>query len=275
MEGSPAEIQVILGWKIDARRLLISLPEDKFHAWSEDVTKLRNTEGKCLRSEVDTLVGRLNHTAGIIPQARHFMSRIRQALDLGGKRRRDTTLTHEARQDLALWERWFLSQAAAGISINLLVTRRPDQIWWSDACPFGIGGYGLSGKAWRIKIPENSPLHGNKKKVNNLLEFIGMAINFWLACLETDATNHSCILAISDNTSAIGWLHSTSRLDPTWAAHDAHLVVARKVANLLIDHECCIASQHLKGELNLPGGGLATIFRWGRARKGSPTPRLR
>ena len=28
-EGSPAEVQVVLGWRIDTRRLEVSLPEDK------------------------------------------------------------------------------------------------------------------------------------------------------------------------------------------------------------------------------------------------------
>lgn len=133
--------------------------------------------------------------------------------------------------------------------MNLLVTRTPTKICWSDACPFGIGGYNLAGRAWRIQIPQSSPLAGHKG-INNLLEFVGMAINIWLSCLE-DCGEQSCILAIGDNTSALGWLHNTSRLDPTWPAHVAHLRVARKIASLLMGFQCCLASQHIKGELNL------------------------
>lgn len=77
-----------------------------------------------------------------------------------------------------------------------------------------------------------------------------MAVNVWLECLADNGTGHSCIMAIGDNTSAIGWLHNTSRLDPTWRAHDVHLLVARHVANLLMDHRCCLATQHIKGQLN-------------------------
>jgi hypothetical protein len=133
--------------------------------------------------------------------------------------------------------------------MNLLVTREPDRICWSDACPFGFGGYSLSGRAWRLRIPRSSPIFGHQG-VNNLLEFLGMAINIWLACLESPEGEH-CILAIGDNTSAIGWLHDSSRLDTRWDAQKAHLQVARKIASLLIDFKCCIASQHLKGELNV------------------------
>jgi hypothetical protein len=139
--------------------------------------------------------------------------------------------------------------AHAGVSINLLVTRTPSKVCWSDACPLGIGGYNLAGRAWRIRIPQSSPLAGHKG-INNLLEFVGMAVNIWLSCLEDDG-EESCILAIGDNTSALGWLHNTSRLDPNWPAHAAHLQVARKIASLLMEFRCCLASQHIKGDLNL------------------------
>jgi hypothetical protein len=263
-EGSPAEVQIVLGWQIDTRRLLISLPADKFTAWTRELIELRNTKGSCLRVDLEALVGRLNHTAGVIPQARHFLSRIRNTLGKEGSRNRRVKLGPEAKADMVLWEK-FLKSATGGISINLLVTRRPNRICWSDACPYGIGGYSLSGFAWRIQIPQSSVLHGSKK-INNLLEFIGMAVNIWLSCQESD-TDHDCILAIGDNTSAIGWLHNTARLDPTWAAHDAHLVVAQKVATLLMENSCCIASQHLKGELNLVADWLSFVGSAGRGKE--------
>ena len=162
----------------------------------------------------------------------------------------------EVRKDLELWVE-FLRDAHRGISINLLITRQPDRICWSDACPFGIGGYSITGRAWRIRIPKASIIYGNKR-VNNLLEFLGMVVNIWLACLEPNS-NQACILAVGDNTSAIGWLHSTSRLDPTWGAHDAHLMVARTLASILMKYQCCLASQHLKGEANLVADWLSFV----------------
>jgi hypothetical protein len=132
--------------------------------------------------------------------------------------------------------------------MNLVSTREPDRICWSDACPLGIGGYSLSGRAWRIQIPKSSPVRGHSG-VNNLLEFVGMVINVWLECLDT-TTSEACILAIGDSSSAIGWLFRTSNLDPLEGAHDAHMFVARHLATLLLDHSCCIASQHVKGEIN-------------------------
>jgi len=107
----------------------------------------------------------------------------------------------------------------------------------------------VNGYAWRILIPVTSPIHGSKL-INNLLEFLGMAINIWLECLETEPGEHPCILALGDSTSAIGWINSTSTLNPTWMAHAAHLVVARKIASIVMEAGCCLATQHIRGELN-------------------------
>ena len=214
-------------------------------------------------------MGRLNHTAYVLPNARHFLSRIRGGLggNITGRKnnRRRLTMSREAMEDLDLWAE-FLAHTHSGISMNLLVTRTPDKVCWSDACPYGIGGYSLSGRAWRIRIPQSSPIAGHKG-INNLLEFLGMAINIWLSCLEDEATE-SCILAIGDNTSALGWLHNTSRLDPTWMAHAAHLIVAWKIASLLMKFKCCLGSQHIKGKLNL----VADLLSFSGKGRGKPHP---
>ena len=61
-EGSPAECQLVLGWHLDTRRLLLSLPKDKFDAWTSDINVILAT-GSCLFTVLETLVGRLNHAA--------------------------------------------------------------------------------------------------------------------------------------------------------------------------------------------------------------------
>jgi hypothetical protein len=61
---------------------------------------------------------------------------------------------------------------------------------------------------------------------------------------------------------------STTRLafNTKWAAHSAHLIAARKVAQLVLDADCCLASQHLKGDLNFVADPLP--FAGSRARAG-------
>ena len=134
-----------------------------------------------------------------------------------------------------------LRQANAGISMNLVVTRKPSRICWSVSRPFGLKGFLLrSGQAWRLRIPEDSVLYGSAP-INSILEFLRMAVNVWLECMESDAQD--CILSIGDNTSALGWLHNSSHVK--LAAHEAHLMIVRRVAILVLDANCCLASQHI------------------------------
>jgi hypothetical protein len=248
-EGGPAEEQTVLGWNLDTRRLRLALPLDKFLAWREDIEKVLMA-GTCPFADLEQLVGRLNHASYVLPTARHFLSRLRSRIEPKyRKAKRVLKLSEDELSDLSLWID-ILSTARSGISLNLLVTRQPDRICWSDACPFGIGGYGLDGHAWRIVVPEGSILRGHRS-VNNLLEFLGMAVNIWLECTRQGKQQHACILAVGDNTSALGWLHRTSQLDPNGPAHRAHLLVARHIATLLMKYECCLGSQHVKGELNV------------------------
>jgi hypothetical protein len=245
-EGAPAEQQIVLGWLLDTRRLLVSLPEDKYSAWLSTIERIVRTKG-CTKEDLDTLEGQLNHAAYVIPLARHFLTRLRAARNSRANKKSWIKFHELILADLVLWME-LLKRAHRGISMNLIVTRRPNRLCWSDACPFGIGGFLLrSGRAWRIRIPKSSILHGSAL-INNLLEFIGMAVNIWLECME--AEDQDCILSLGDNTSAVGWLHNSSRLNVKWAAHAAHLLVARHVALLVLNAGCCLASQHIQGDLN-------------------------
>ena len=265
-EGSPAEVQNVLGWRINTRSLSIALPDDKYRAWMSDIQTVIDRGGRCQYHELDTLAGRLNHSSFVMPASRHFLGRIRAPLTPRKSKSRPVTLSPAAVQDLDLWKQ-ILASAHRGMSINLLVTREPNRICWSDACPFGLGGYSLSGRAWRIRIPPQHPLYGHSG-VNNLLEFVAMVINVWLECLEPDI-DQDCILAIGDRTSAIGWLFKSSGFDSNGTEHAAHLMVARHLASLLLKHNCCLASQHIRGELNVVADLLSFA---GKSERGKPHP---
>ena len=69
------ESKTLLGWVINTRSLHISLPQDKFIAWSnsiQDLLKKRRSNHK----QLETLVGRLGHVSMIINQMKHFMNKI-------------------------------------------------------------------------------------------------------------------------------------------------------------------------------------------------------
>jgi hypothetical protein len=78
-----------------------------------------------------------------------------------------------------------------------------------------------------------------------------MAINILLETLSCRTDEFACILALRDNTSVIGWLFRSAGLELDELAMEAHLMVlARKVAHIVLDNDSCLASLHLPGNLN-------------------------
>jgi hypothetical protein len=76
-EAGLSEVKTILGWRVDFRRLIISLPHDKFQVWKSDINSILQ-HGKSDANELETLIGRLGHVGTIIPFVHHFMSRLRE-----------------------------------------------------------------------------------------------------------------------------------------------------------------------------------------------------
>jgi hypothetical protein len=60
--------------------------------------------------------------------------------------------------------------------MNLLAFRLPDQVYYSDSCPAGLGGYSNQEYAWRFKVPDKLQFRAS----NNLLEFLAAIITPWI-----------------------------------------------------------------------------------------------
>ena len=247
-EGRSSERQVVLGWEIRTREFTVALPRDKHHAWKEDLASII-ASGKASREETESLIGRLNHASYVIPLSRHFLNEIRRKC-LNVPRRATVRFTKEEIADLRLWEK-FLDSAHKGLSINLLVVRTPTRIAWSDSCPFGLGGYTLSGTAWRIKVPRDCPFYGDDT-VNNVLEFLGMAVSVLLLIKEAQADNegHPCLLVLGDNTSAISWIFKSGRISRVSKYYKAVKMIARHIARSTLSAAVQVCSQHLAGTTN-------------------------
>ena len=74
-EGGPEEIKTCLGWTIDTRRLLVSLPTHKYLAWDKEIVRVsraKSVSNDTLRS----LLGRLENVAMILQQLGHFLNNI-------------------------------------------------------------------------------------------------------------------------------------------------------------------------------------------------------
>jgi hypothetical protein len=119
-EANPSERKMILVWVVDTKQFNVALPPDKHRAWAQSIDRiLANGHAHMTAKDLETNLGQLNHTAYVIPYARHFTGRLYKA----GSRTRQhgkTRLTRPQLDDLALWKR-FLWKAAQGISINRLV----------------------------------------------------------------------------------------------------------------------------------------------------------
>jgi hypothetical protein len=134
--------------------------------------------------------------------------------------------------------------------MNRITIRQPTRLCIYVACPWGIAGYSLRDRGWRIVIPHCTPLRSDSR-FNNFFEFIGTAVTAWLKCLDSATTAEECILALGDNTSALGWIYRSSRVKPTSMSYTAIQTVARHLATVFLDSRHCLASQHLKGDHNI------------------------
>jgi hypothetical protein len=241
-EGTPTEELIVLGWLLDTRRLMILLPQDKRLAWLQDIVKML-AKKKASHKALNSLIGRLQHVAAIIPTARHFLSRLRMALAIaeihGG-----CNLPIKVLKDLKLWKR-FINYAAKGVSLNLLTFRLPNNIVRVDACPWGVGGYSLTtGRAWYITIPP----HLRGRAHINWLEFVAAHIGTLLEIIWGEPGEGSCFMAIGDNTTASHWIHKSNFADTD--DHVEHLNLARDHSSLLLKYKLCIFAQWLQGDLN-------------------------
>jgi hypothetical protein len=147
-KGAPAEEQIVLGWMIDTHLIRLRLPPDKYEAWTRDLQALQVNRVITYKG-ADSLVGKLNHTAFLIPLARHFLTCLRGLIDQDKPQRQHITASQNVVLDVALWDR-FLFKASQGILMNriTITIRQSTRLSVSDYCPFGIGGFLLDGRAW-------------------------------------------------------------------------------------------------------------------------------
>jgi hypothetical protein len=80
---------------------MISLPENKFIAWTSAINKLL-VEGWSTAKELESTIGQLGHLALVVPEVHHFLSRLRELQQIA-TRRRSIRLSDDCRKDLLLF----------------------------------------------------------------------------------------------------------------------------------------------------------------------------
>ena len=237
--------------------MLLCLPSDKPKAYIKDINDILDSKSLQLK-ELESLVGKLQHAAYVIPLSTHFLERLRRRIS---KMRKDhgygfianlqrLRLNKEEIADLILWKH-FIDRAKEGISLNGLTVRKPTRFCFSDSCPLGLGGFTHNGRAWRLRINPSSPIWG-VDKANNALEFLGMCITIWLSLRECKDLKlvEEIILGLGDNSSAVHWIRRSS-LPTKSIYYSAINFISRKLAEIVSSSGNFIVSQHISGERNV------------------------
>jgi hypothetical protein len=244
-EARAEELKIILGWLFNFRGLMISLPDNKFVAWSEAILKMIN-EKETTALVLGQNIGRLVHLGFVLPQVYHFMSRIRELHDRS-LNRRSISINETCIKDLELMLA-FLNKARDGVDMNQLVYRKPTHVYRSDSCPAGLGGYSHEGWAWRFYIPYE--LQGRAS--NNLLEHIASIITVWIDLLAGRLKPGDCSLSMTDSTTSEGWARKTNFKEDGEEPIQAtiRIEVARSHALRLLENNIKDYSQWFQGKAN-------------------------
>lgn len=252
-EARPSERKVILGWVVNTRTLVISLPADKHLTWTKELQVLKSAPGRRVNAKaLETTIGRLNHAAYVIPGARHFLGRLYRACERA-RACGSVRLSEAQVDDITLWER-FLEDAARGISLNRVVCRWPTRVVRVDACPQGIGGYCMqSGVAWRFRLGPD--LVG--RATLNSLEFLAALVGVWVEHqVGPPWRADDVMLCQGDSSSATGWIARSSFGDE----EPLHLAIARAMASYLMEHRIAHYAQWFPGKENLVADALSRDF---------------
>ena len=74
-DGTPSKIKKILGWIIDTRRMLISLPIEKYKTWKKEIEAIL-VNGSCSPKTLECIIGKLVRISRIIPGSQCFLKPI-------------------------------------------------------------------------------------------------------------------------------------------------------------------------------------------------------
>ena len=79
-------------------------------------------------------------------------------------------------------------------------------------------------------------------------------VGCWVDILDGSVTPQICMLALTDNSSACGWIHKSNLIS---ADHSFHAAIAKKLATLFISADSFIYFQHFAGKLNVISDSLS------------------
>ena len=138
-EGGPAEGKICLGWLLNTRKLLVSLPFHKFKAWDKEIDGIL-AKKIATSTELESLLGRMENIALIISMFGNFLNNMRNLQIQGTKEGIAMKVNQRVDEDLMLSKK-FLKASFTGINMNLMTFRSPVKFYIADASEHGIGGF--------------------------------------------------------------------------------------------------------------------------------------
>jgi hypothetical protein len=198
------------------------------------------------KKALELMIIRLGHVGFVIPWVFHFLSRLR-TLFRHAQNRQTIALNKECKDNFVLMLK-LLKKAKGGIDMNLLGFCSPDQIYYSDSCPAGLGSYSDQGFAWRFRIPDNLLIRAS----NNLLKFLAAIVTPWVDIINGWLSSGDCALSMTDSTMAEGWMQKSNfseiGIDPVQAR--TRVKAARKYAEIFMNADVKSYSQWFPGKRN-------------------------
>ena len=231
-------VKTVLGWIINTRAFMVLLPEDKYIAYSNQRKEILKA-GKVGNKNLQNIIGWLQRASYVALHSKYFLNRI-QYLQQVTEKQGWANLPNLVKEDLGLWL-LFLRYTRSGASINHLVFRKPLHFFWVDSCPFGLGGYSASDRAWRFYIPPRL----RSEHINNVLKFMATIVIIWIEVLENKIPPLACRLVCSDSSSTVEWLHKNN-FNPE--EKDVHDECIRHIARIIMLGNCMLYSQHQTGK---------------------------
>jgi hypothetical protein len=207
--------------------MTITLPDNKFHAYSEAISKMMD-QGWTSKGELETNIGPWVHLGQSIPTVHHFLSRLR-FLKQQAQNRQQIKINEQCHDNLKLLL-LVLGKCHRGIDLNLIAFQRPTHVYRSDSCPAGSGGCSHKGFAWRFYLPDDLKFCA----LNNLLKHLAATITPWIDIFTGRLKEGDRVLLMTNSTTSEGWLPKSNFIkdgeDPIQA------IIQLKVACLHMTH---------------------------------------
>ena len=261
-EAGPEELKIMLGWHLNFRTLIISLPFNKAKAWSTEISEILS-EGKTKAKRLERNIGRFVNIGMILPYVHHFLARLRTLLKHAKKRKSAIPLPPPVQEDLKLMQK-VIVRAQNGIDMNNLAYRMPNIVYRNDSCPFGLGGYDVRASGWRWIIPPELRF----RATNNLLEHLANIVSIKLGLIDGSIKKGDCVLSMSDSIVSCSWLKKsnfdeepdiledgTFKMDPLQA--EVRAEIAREHALTMMENEICEYPQWFPGVQNVIADALS------------------